>query len=382
MALDFSLRDDQRAMLDSIDKFFVRHLPPEAVRAHDQAHTLPRGLLKGLADLGVLGVPFPEIYGGLGDDWTSVTLIQERLGRHAAIAASIYSVTVDFGGMTLMRSGTEAQRVALLPKLIAGDLQFSLALTEPEAGTDASAIRTSAQRTSSGWRIRGRKTWISSADTAAYLVTPCRTLPGSSGREGVSMLLVPRDAAGIQMTRLPKVGNHSLLSFDIAFEDVEVGEDALLGAEHDGFRALMSTLQYSRSGQAANAIGQAQAAIDMAVRHARERVQFGAPLTQFQVLRHRLVDMQMRVDQARLALYQLAWLLSRGERARLQSAAVKVIASEALQYVSHHGMQILASAGYAAESDMNRYWRDGRLYSFGEGANEAMRDIMAREMGL
>jgi alkylation response protein AidB-like acyl-CoA dehydrogenase len=184
------------------------------------------------------------------------------------------------------------------------------------------------------------------------------------------------------MTRLPKVGNHSLLSFDIAFEDVEVGEDALLGAEHDGFRALMSTLQYSRLGQAANAIGQAQAAIDMAVRHARERVQFGAPLTQFQVLRHRLVDMQMRVDQARLALYQLAWLLSRGERARLQSAAVKVIASEALQYVSHHGMQILASAGYAAESDMNRYWRDGRLYSFGEGANEAMRDIMAREMGL
>jgi len=152
--------------------------------------------------------------------------------------------------------------------------------------------------------------------------------------------------------------------------------------EHDGFRVLMSTLQFSRSGQAANAIGQAQAAIDLAIRHASERVQFGAPLTQFQALRHRLVDMQLRVDQARLALYQLAWLIARGERARRQSAAVKIIASEALQYVTHHGMQILASAGYAAESDMNRYWRDGRLYSFGEGANEAMRDIIAREMGL
>jgi alkylation response protein AidB-like acyl-CoA dehydrogenase len=144
----------------------------------------------------------------------------------------------------------------------------------------------------------------------------------------------------------------------------------------------MSTLQYSRSGQAANGVGQAQAVVDLAVRHAKERVQFGAPMTQFQALRHRLVDMQMRVDQARLVLYQLAWLLSRGEPARRESAAAKVLASEALQYVAHHGMQILASAGYAAESDMNRYWRDSRLYSFGEGANEMLRDLMARDMGL
>jgi alkylation response protein AidB-like acyl-CoA dehydrogenase len=144
----------------------------------------------------------------------------------------------------------------------------------------------------------------------------------------------------------------------------------------------MSTLSYSRAGQAANALGQAQAAVDMAVAHLKERKQFGAPLSQFQVLRHRVVDMQMRVDQSRLMLYRLAWMISRGERCRIESAQAKILASEALQYVTHHGMQMLASSAYAAESDMNRYWRDGRLLTFGEGANEMLRDLIAREMGL
>jgi alkylation response protein AidB-like acyl-CoA dehydrogenase len=380
--MDFALTPEQEETRSSVDRMMARIFPLEAVRRADLAHETPRHLLPAFAELGLLALPFPEEYGGLGGDWMSVVLVQERLGRHAAIAAALYSITVDFGGMSLLNYGSPIQRDQLLPELIAGKLQFSLALTEPEAGTDAAALRTSATRTSSGWRIRGRKTWISCADTSDYLVTACRTLKGSTGREGVSMLLVPRTAPGIHMTVLPKVGNNSLTSWDIAYDDVEVGDDALMGVEHGGFRGLMSTLMYSRSGQAANAIGQAQAAIDLARRHVLEREQFGKPLSQFQVLRHRLVDMQMRVDQARLVLYHLAWMIDRGERCRAESAAAKILASEALQYVTHHGMQMLASAGYAQESDMNRYWRDGRLLSFGEGSNEMLRDLIAREMGL
>lgn len=380
--MDFAITDDQQEMLRSIDRFMEREFPPEMVRQLDQAHEFPKHLLKGFGELGILAVPFPEKYGGLAGDWSTVVLIQERLGYHSAIAATLFSITVDFGGMTLMEAGTEAQREAILPALIAGDVQFCLALTEPEAGTDAASMRTSATRTANGWRVRGRKTWISCADTASYLVTPCRTTPGSTGKAGITTLMIPRDAPGIHMTRLPKVGNNSLTSWDIAFDDVEVSDDAVLGTIDDGFRVVMSTLQYSRSGQASNAIGQSQAAIDLAVSHAKERHQFGAPLTQFQVLRHKLVDMQMRTDQARLSLYHLAWLISTGRRCRKEAAAVKVIASECLQFVADHGMQIMASAAYAAESPMNRYWRDGRLYTFGEGTNEMQRDLIAREMGL
>jgi alkylation response protein AidB-like acyl-CoA dehydrogenase len=184
------------------------------------------------------------------------------------------------------------------------------------------------------------------------------------------------------MTRLHKLGNNCLTSWDIGYDDVDVPDEALLGQEGEGFRHILSTLQYSRSGQAANAVGQAQAVVDLAAAHAGERRQFGRPLTQFQALRHKLVDMQMRVDQARLMLYRLAWLITTGHRCRRESAQAKILASEALQDVARQGMQIMASAGYASESPMNRFVRDSFLYTFGEGANEMLRDQIAREMGL
>ncbi len=380
--MDFSLTEDQRALLDSIDRMMAQHLPPERVRHYDAIGERPPGLLEAFGDLGILAIPFPERFGGLDADWTTVTLVQERLAYHAAIAASLYSITVDFGGMSLLGYGSAAQQEALLPELIAGRAQYSLALSEPAAGTDAAAMTTRAERVDGGWRLNGRKSWISNADTAAFLVTACRTERGSTGRDGVSILLVPPGTPGVHMTKLDKLGNHSLTSWDIAFDDVVVPADALMGQEGQGFRHVLSTLSYSRSGQAANAVGQAQRAVDLAVAHARERVQFGQPLTQFQVLRHKLVDMQSRVDQARLMLYRLAWLISTGQRCRREGAQAKILASETLQSVSSDGMQIMGSTGYAAESPMNRIFRDSRLYTFGEGANEMLRDQVAREMGL
>ena len=161
-----------------------------------------------------------------------------------------------------------------------------------------------------------------------------------------------------------------------------VHDDGLLGDAGDGFKHLMSTLQFSRSGQAANAIGQSQRAVDIAIAHVKERVQFGRPLGKFQSVAHRIADMQTRVDQARFILYHLAWLIDQDARCRKEAAQAKMVASECLQYVTHHGMQLLASTGYAIESDMQRMWRDSRLYTFGEGANEIQRDIIAREVGL
>ena len=378
----FSPTQEQAQILDAVDRMMAKHCPPERVRALDQAGECPLDLLARFGEMGLLAIPFPGRYGGLDDDWTTVVLVQERLGFHAAVAASLYSITVDFGGMSLLHHGSEAQRERLLPPLIRGEMQFSLALSEPGAGTDAAGLATRAERIDGGWRVNGRKTWISAADTAAYLLVPCRTERGSRGAAGVSVLLVPPRTPGVHMTRLHKLGNNSLTSWDVGFDDVVVPENSLLGEEGRGFAHILSTLSYSRSGQAANAVGQAQAALDLVVAHARERVQFGAPLTQFQVLRHRLVDMQMQVDQARLMLYRLAWMISAGQRCRRESAQAKILASEALRAVASQGMEIMASAGYAGESAMARHWRDSGLYVFGEGANDMLRDQIAREMGL
>ena len=380
--MDFALSDAQRAVLDTVDRFVARSLPPEEVRRRDREHIPPYDLLPELGQLGLFRLALPEEWGGIGLDWCSVALVQERLGQHAYMLASIFNRVVGFGAMSLLAHGDAAQKARLLPRLAEGRLLVALALTEPEAGSDAAAIRTRAVGGAGGWRITGRKSWISDARGADYLLVVARTDPAPGGAAGLSLLLVPPNAPGITMTDLPKIGNNAMPSFDIGFDAVCVPEDALLGTAGAGFPALLATLHYARASMAATVTGCAQAATDAALAHARARQQFGRPIGRFQAIRHRLADMQMRVDQSRLMVRYLAWLIATGRNSRRHAAEAKIIATETLQYVTHHGMQILASAGYAADSDMQRYWRDARLYSIGEGANEIQRDIIARELGL
>ncbi|MFL6797564.1 MAG: acyl-CoA dehydrogenase family protein [Xanthobacteraceae bacterium] len=380
--MDFELTSEQKQILLTVDRLMQRHYPPEEIRRRDAAHADCRDMLPVFAEAGLLALPFPKQYGGLDADRLTVVLVQERLARHGGIAAIMFGQVADFGGMSLLCYGTEGQRSELLPRAIRGELVFSFALTEAGAGSDAAAAVTSASKTEKGWTINGRKIWISNAGTADYLVTMCRTTRGSKGKEGLSTFLVPRDAPGIHMTRLSKVGNNCMSSWDIGFDNVEVTDSTLMGEQGKGMRNMMTTLQYSRTGQAAMCIGVAQAAVDSAKTFALERRQFDRRIADFQVIRHRLVDMQSRVDQARLMLYQASWLTQNGRPSRKESAQAKVLATEALEYVSTHGMQIQASFGYSTESDIQRYWRDARLYTFGEGTNELQRDLIAKEIGL
>jgi len=380
--MDFSISDEQQAILDTVDRFMARHLPPEEVRRRDREHDPPYHMLKLMGEAGLLALPFPEGYGGLGKSWTTVSLVQERMSRLGHMAASLYARTVAFGGMSLMTYGTEAQRATLLPRLVAGELLFALALTEPGAGSDAAAVATRARPVPGGWRITGRKTWISDGEKADFLVAACRTGAPESGRRGISMFLVPRGTPGLAMTRLPKLGHNGMPSLDIGFDEVFVPEDALMGELNRGMAHLQATLHYARAGQAASAVGQAQAAVDLALAHAKERHQFGQPIGRFQAISHTLADMQTRVDLARLALYRLAWAIDAGLPCRKEAAQAKMVASEAYQFVTERGMQIMASAGYSLDGDMQRYFRDARLYSFGEGSNEIQRMLIARELGL
>jgi alkylation response protein AidB-like acyl-CoA dehydrogenase len=380
--MDFAITETQRHMLETVDRFMDRHLPPAELRRRDQAHQPPYDLMQAMGEAGLFGLAIPEHYGGTGQDWVTVALVQERLGQRGYMAASIFNRVVGFGAMSLLTYGSAAQQAEHLPALAAGRRLIALALTEPEAGSDAAALRTRAVAVDGGWQVSGRKTWISDADGADFILTAVRTDPASTGADGISMLLIPRATPGIAMTALPKLGNNCMPSWDIGFDGVFVPASALVGERGRGFGHLMSTLHASRASMAATVTGCAQAAVDAALAHARERQQFGRPIGKFQVLRHRLADMQMRVDAVRLVVRHLAWLIASGKPCRREAAQAKVQATECLQFVTDHGMQILASAGYAAESDMQRYWRDARLYSFGEGSNEIQRDIIARELGL
>src|SRR5690606_33986127 len=251
--IDFSLTSDQKSILEAVDRFVAKRLPAEEVRRRDDEHIPPYDLLPELADLGVLGLPFDEKYGGLGERWTTLALVQERIAESAYSVASIVSRVVAFGGMSLMSYGSEAQREQWLPQLISGRALFALALSEPEAGSDAGAVRTRAEKVDGGWRIIGRKTWISDAQGATHLVVPARTDKGSVGPRGMSVFLVPTRSAGLSLTPIPKVGNNCMPSFDIGFDEVFVGDDAMLGEEGKGFGHILSTLHYSRASMTAAA---------------------------------------------------------------------------------------------------------------------------------
>jgi alkylation response protein AidB-like acyl-CoA dehydrogenase len=380
--MDFGISEWQKEILETVDRFMARYAAPEEIRRRDAAHVPPYDLLPEMGAAGFFALAVPEQYGGSGQDWTTVALVQERLGQRGYCVASIFNRVVGFGVMSFLTYANEAQKAEFLPRLAAGKCLIALALSEPQAGSDAAAITTRGVPRDGGWIVRGRKTWISDAGGADYLLTAARTEPDSEGADGMSMLLIPRGAPGISMSQLPKVGNNCMPSWDIGFDDVFVPESAVLGQRGRGFQCLMSTLHYSRASMAATTTGCAQAAVDCAMNFAKERQQFGRPIGSFQVIRHRLVDMQMRVDASRHAVRHLAWLIARRDPCRREAAQAKVQATECLQFVTEHGMQIMASAGYSAESDMQRYWRDARLYSFGEGANEIQRDIIARELGL
>lgn len=374
--------EDQRLFLDSVDRFMARHLPPDEVRRRDREHDPPYHLLPLLGEAGFLGIPFPAAFGGLGRPFTDAVFVQERLAYRGLMAASLFARTVSFGGMSLMRYGTDAMRRDLMPRLLRGELLFAMALSEPQAGSDAAAISTRAERVGDRWRITGRKTWISDADRADYLVMPCRTGAPGDGKRGISIFLVPRGSPGLAMTPLPKVGHHCMPSWDIGLDGVVVPDTMLMGGLGEGMRNLQSTLQFARASQAASAIGQAQAAVDAAVAHAMERRQFGQPIGSFQSIQHMLADMQTRVDLARLMLYRLAALVDADRPCRRESAQAKLCAAETFHHVADRGMQVLASAGYSLDSDMQRWWRDSRLYTFGEGSIEIMRTLIARDMGL
>ena len=379
--MDFTISEEQSAIINSVDKFLAQNLSPLDQIQYDKRETAPYHLMPKMAELGLFGMPFPEKYKGSNTNWDTIGLIQEHMGEKAYMAASLLNRTLGFGGMAILEFGNNDQKDQLIPEIIAGKMLFSLALSEPGAGSDAGAIVTKASKTSSNtWCIKGHKVWVSDAAESKFIIVACRTDPNSKGHKGISLFLVKPDTPGLVMTKTQKVGTNWMPSYELTFNDIELSSEYLLGNENFGFSHLMTILHFARASMAASVSGLAQRAVNIALDHTKQRYQFGKPLSENQVIRHRLVDMQLRVDQSRLMAWYLAWMIKENKECLRYAAEAKVIATETLNFVTDAGMQILASAGYDSDSEMQRIWRDGRLYTFGEGANEIQRNIIAKEI--
>jgi len=372
-------REEHRLILAEVERFGTDLDPADMLR-RDAEHVPPYDFLPQLGELGLIRAALPEEHGGLGLPWALFCRVQETIGYYAQPVGSILNRVISFGALPVILFGSEAQRSALLPDLLDGKLLVALALSEPGAGSDTRALTTRATKVDGGWRIDGRKTWISDAERADYLMTPCR-IAGEDKKRFVTFL-VPRATAGIAMTGIPKVGNNCMPSFDIGYDEVFVSDEAVLGEVGRGMEPIHGTLKYSRTSLSALLIGAGRACVDLATMHARERIQFGQPISAFQAVRHKIVDMAVENEKARQIVYAFARAVDAGDDVDALGAMAKITATEMFQFVTDRGMQVLASAGYASDNPMQMHWRNARLYSIGEGANEIQREIIARTMGL
>ena len=376
--MDFSLSDEQREIQALAREFARAEIEPNASQ-WDREHRFPRELLGKLAELGLMGVCIPEEYGGAGADFLSYILVLEELSRGDAGVGVTVAVHTSAATLPILVFGTDEQRSRFVPPLARGEAVGAFALTEPGSGSDAGSLRTRAESDGDGWRITGSKQWITNGSFGGTVVLFARTDPATAGARGVSCFVL--DGEHVRVTREEeKLGLNSSATVDLVIEGVVVGRDRLLHEEGHGFRVAMSTLDGGRIGIAAQALGIAQAAFDVARAYALEREQFGRRIGDFQAIQWKLADMATEIDAARLLVYRAAWLKQSGRPHTAEGAKAKLFASEMARRQTAEAIQILGGYGYTKEFPVERYYRDAKVTEIYEGTSEIQRLVIARQI--
>jgi alkylation response protein AidB-like acyl-CoA dehydrogenase len=376
--MNFALSDDQREIQALTREFAQAEIEPNASQ-WDRDHHFPRELFGKVAELGLMGACVPEEYGGAGADFLSYILVLEELSRADAGVGVTVAVHTSACTLPILNFGTEEQRARFVPPLARGEGIGAFALTEPEAGSDAGALRTRAQPTNGGWTITGSKQWITNGAHASTFLLFARTDPDTPGPKGVSAFIL--DADHVTITREEeKLGLNSSVTNDIAVEGVEIGRDRLLHEEGKGFIVAMATLDGGRIGIAAQALGIAQAAYDVAREYAKERRTFGKRIAEHQAIQWKLADMATEIDAARLLVYRAAWLKDQGRAHTEEGAKAKLFASETARRQTGEAIQILGGYGYTKEFPVERYYRDAKITEIYEGTSEIQRLVIARSV--
>lgn len=371
------LDEQQRMVRDTARAFAREQLAPHA-EAWDRAHTYPAEAVAALGELGFLGMVVPEDWGGAGMDNVSYALALEEVAAGCGAVSTIMSVHNSVGCMPILKFGTDAQKERFLRPLAEGKMIGAFCLTEPQAGSDAAALKTRAVRDGDHWVLNGSKMFITSGKHAGVAIVFAVTDP-AAGKKGISAFIVPTDTPGYTVVRVEdKLGQHASDTCQIAFEDMRLPADLMLGKEGEGYKIALANLEGGRIGIASQSVGMARAAYEAARDYAKERQTFGKPIIEHQAVQFRLADMKVRIEAARHLVLEAARLRDAGEPCLTEACMAKLYASEMAEKVCSDAIQTLGGYGYLADFPVERIYRDVRVCQIYEGTSDVQRMVIAR----
>ncbi len=387
--MDFSLTEEQQIIQAAAREFAQNEIAPVAAE-FDESGEFPVATVQAAADLGFMGVEVPEEYGGAGLDAVSHALIMAEVSAADAAHGTIMGVNNSLYGVPLLKFGNEEQKQEFLRPVATGEVNGAYALTEPQSGSDAGAMRSRAELSADGsyYTLNGKKSWITSGPVARYIVVFTQTIQADGESSGISAFVVDAEQEGFHRGKHePKMGIRASATCEIELSDFKCPVANRIGDEGQGFRIALTVLDAGRVGIGAQALGIAQAAYDAALEYSRERKAFGSPIGSFQSIQNKLADMKTRIEASRLLVLQAAWYKelakTSGAKNTLNASIAKLFASETAMWVAHQALQIHGGMGYSKELPLERYFRDAKVTEIYEGTSEIQRMVIARlETGL
>jgi alkylation response protein AidB-like acyl-CoA dehydrogenase len=379
--MNFRLTPEQDLFRKSVRDFVEREVAPAAAEM-DERGEFPTRLFQRCGELGYLGLRYPEAVGGGGADFTAFCLMAEELARGSLSLAAAVSMQCLMGTDFVFRFGTPDHHARLLVPALRGEKIGTIAMTEPDFGSDLGGITTRAVRDGNDWVLNGRKLWITSATVADFFTVAAKTDP-NAGFKGIDMFLVEKGTPGLSVgKRIEKMGVRASETSELALQDVRVPAENLLGQQGTGFKNLGAILAEIRTMTGALGLGLAQAALEASIKYAHERVQFGKPIAAYQAIQHKIAQMGTQLEAARGLVQRSAWLIDERCPDMKLAAMAKLFATEAANQAADECTRIFGSYGFAMEYDAQRYFRDARFLLYGGGTSEILRNIIAKELGV
>jgi short/branched chain acyl-CoA dehydrogenase len=377
--VNLDLSEEHELLRRTVREFARDRIAPVAEEL-DREHRFPYDIVAEMAELGLMGIPIPEEWGGAGGDTLSYTIAIEELTRVDSSVAITVAAHTSLGTMPILLFGSEEQKRTLLPDLAAGKRLAAFALTEPGAGSDAGSSRTRAELRDGTWIINGSKIFITNAGTD---ITSCVTITARTGDDEISNLIVPNGTDGYEISApMRKMGWRASDTRELSFRDCTVPEENLLGPRGAGYKQFLEILDGGRISIAAMGLGLAEGAYELATAYAREREQFGQPIAKFQAIQFKLADMATEIEAGRGLVYRAAWLKDQGRPFAMEAAMAKLYTGELAHRVANHALQIHGGYGFMDEYAVSRLYRDQKVLEIGEGTNEVQRLVIARHLGL
>lgn len=380
--MNFGLSSDQESMIDHVRALLDDVCSMDYAAQCDTEMRPPREAFNALAKNGWLGLIAPEEYGGAGGSPTDLALLLEETGNHFEELGLWLFRNFTYGCYAVLKHGTEEQKRRIVPGTVKGELSFAFALTEPDSGSDAAALRTRAVADGDHFVINGRKQFSSGMDISDYVLLALRTSDLGKKQLGISTFLVDTKLPGIEVRKIPTLGQHAIGTTEVTYNDVRVPRSAVLGELDQGWAICEDTLRYERLCLSAARLGAARRAFEYALDYAKTRHQFGKPIGSFQVTQHKFADMKVMLDTSRTMVLRYAWLMEHGKAERADTAVIKYYVAESYKTISDMCLQVLGGYGYCMEYPMQRFFRDSRLATIGGGTSEIQKSIIASTLGL